>query len=190
MCNYNFITVAPIILPNVTQNCTYTYRNLDDQEVVFRECEDPWCFALFTEPSKISRKQAILRGCQSRALMRLQNEQIKKDSSDLRGIKFDGMHFLLDQPRCHQIVEGRKSAGGDQSGCIAIMNENGTRKAQLCCCRGDDNCNENFEWNDTLYDVFTTEASELDSASHLASFGFTAIVVAVLTFMLHSLSKH
>ncbi|KAK6105679.1 hypothetical protein QQG55_21200 [Brugia pahangi] len=138
MCNYNFLNVKPIMSIGF-QSCVYNYQ-YDKSIAHFKNCFDPWCFAYFKYNSDGS--EAILRGCQSRALKRLKID--RQTPRIANRVYFDDMDDLLEQPRCDQFVDKTYIINDTTIACLDLYSKqyNERKIGKLCCCRGNDACND------------------------------------------------
>ncbi|VIO95345.1 Uncharacterized protein BM_BM17598 [Brugia malayi] len=87
--------------------------------------------------------EAILRGCQSRALKRLKiDRQIPVRIANR--VYFDDMDDLLEQPRCDQFVDKTDIINDTTIACLDLYSKqyNERKIGKLCCCRGNDACND------------------------------------------------
>ncbi|CAJ0947534.1 unnamed protein product, partial [Mesorhabditis belari] len=120
------------------QKCYHARESASGMLRTFRECEDPWCYTLFTYNLDGTLKMEF--GCQSRTM-------VKHDVFQRQNKKYRNNTWWLNsetqyrQPRCSEITVGLDET---KKAMMCYLFEYKGKHGRLCCCRGEDRCNQDF----------------------------------------------
>ncbi|KAF8371756.1 hypothetical protein PRIPAC_78185 [Pristionchus pacificus] len=128
-----------------TTTCTSQIQFPDERENVrYNDCEDPFCYTFMS--SIDHGVTSVWRGCMATTI----EDKLYKNNT-----KWESFQYLIDMPRCEDVVSGEEYRNGtesnDVSKCVEYEYDDedygGTIKKRLCCCKGKNKCNDEFGWN-------------------------------------------
>uniref|UniRef100_A0AC34QAD3 Uncharacterized protein n=1 Tax=Panagrolaimus sp. JU765 TaxID=591449 RepID=A0AC34QAD3_9BILA len=135
--------------------------------LIYKDCDEPWCFSFISSPKQKGAATTVLKGCESRSLLKHRQTKMM-DQEYSNNTDWMWSEAFFNAPRCSEIIavgtealakDGGVVSDGVERVCLDISFEqkNVGTKGKICCCRGQDHCNEDIKWSDLAIQMADVE---------------------------------